>query len=416
MADGEEFGPYVVYELIGAGGMASVHRAEAKGIAGFRRVVALKRMLPGVADNAELVQSFIREARLAANLRHENVAQTYELGKVGNTYFIAMELVPGRNLREILRQCSSVCGAMPIPLALNIASQILDALDYAHDLCDDSGKPLGIIHRDVSPANILVSESGVCKLIDFGIAKVSAQGMQSQNRMIKGKFGYMAPEYLEGRIDARADLFAAGVIAHELLANRPLFQGRDEMQTLVNVREMAIPPVTHWRPDVPPQIENIVMTALSRDPDRRWQRASAMRNALAHEVQRLGMIGLNSQLADWLAHAFVHRPESDHEPDMVIEVGTKVLGSNPGRPQPEPEPEPEESAATKLFRPSRPESIPAEPSSPLPAPVPAPAPAPLAASPSPALAPLGPWLSAFLVLAISGAVAAVVYFGLLYIT
>ena len=410
MADGEQFGPYVVYEQLGAGGMASVHRAESKGIAGFRRVVALKRMLPGVADNAELVQSFIREARLAANLRHENVAQTYELGKVGDTYFIAMELVPGRNLREILRHCASVCGAMPIPLALNIASQILDALDYAHDLCDDSGKPLGIIHRDVSPANVIVSESGTCKLIDFGIAKVSAQGMQSQNRMIKGKFGYMAPEYLEGRIDARADLFAAGVITHELLANRPLFQGRDEMQTLVNVREMPIPPVTHWRPDVPPQIETIVMTALARDPDRRWQRASAMRNALATEIRRQGLGAVSSQLAEWLARAFVRGPEVDQEPSMVIEIGTSGLGSSPGAPEPtrvldpEPAPEPEDSARTKMFRPSRPESVPV-----VPAPVPAPA------QPA-ALAPLGGWLSAFLVLAISATVAAVVYFGLLYIT
>jgi serine/threonine protein kinase len=399
VADGEQFGPYVVYEQIGAGGMASVHRAETHGLAGFRRPVALKRMLPGVEGNAELVQAFIREARLASHLRHENVAQTYELGKVGDTYFIAMELVPGRNLREILKHCAGVCGAMPLPLALNIASQILDALDYAHNLCDDSGQPLGIIHRDVSPANVIVSEGGVVKLIDFGIAKVSGQGMQSQSRTIKGKFGYMAPEYLDGRIDSRADLFAAGVITHELLANRPLFQGRDEMQTLLNVREMEIPPPSHWRPEIPPPIEHIVMTALQRDPDQRWQRATAMRAALATELKHQNMVSVSSQLVEWLARAFANGPDIDHEPEISIQTGTVTFGSVPPMP---PRP-PDDATKTLLFRPSRPEAIPPEP---VPVPVPAAA----------ALRPLATWLSALLVLGISGTVAAVIYFGLLYVT
>ncbi len=210
----EEFGPYLVYEQLGLGGMATVHRAETQGVAGFRKAVALKRMLPSVAANATLVKSFIREARLASLLRHANVAQTYDLGTVGDIYFIAMELVPGRNLREILKHCASTTGAMPLPLALNILNQLCDALDYAHELCDESGQPLGIIHRDVSPSNIIVSEGGVVKLIDFGIAKASTGGMQTMSGTIKGKFGYMAPEYIAGRIDARADLFAVGVLAH----------------------------------------------------------------------------------------------------------------------------------------------------------------------------------------------------------
>ena len=300
----EEFGPYLVYEQIGLGGMASVHRAEAQGIAGFRRAVALKRMLPHVAANEDLVRSFVREARLASHLRHANVAQTLELGKVGDIYFIAMELVPGKNLREVLSHCLRVCGVMPLPIAINIIGQIADALDYAHNLCDETGTPLGIIHRDVSPANVIVSEGGVCKLIDFGIAKASTQSMQTMSRTIKGKFSYMAPEYIAGHIDARADLFALGVIAHELFANKPLFQGEDEMDTLHRVRTMSIRPPSVWNEKVPPELDSIVMTALERDPDQRWQGANALRVALTTEAQRLGLVAHGAQVEDWMRWAF----------------------------------------------------------------------------------------------------------------
>jgi len=326
----EEFGPYVVYEQLGLGGMATVHRAETKGIAGFSKQVALKRMLTHVAADAGLVKSFIREARLASHLRHENVAQTYELGKVGDTYFIAMELITGRNLREILKHCAAVVGHMPLPIVLNIVNQICDALDYAHNLCDDSGQPLGIIHRDVSPSNIIVSEGGVVKLIDFGIAKASARtGMHTQSGTIKGKFSYMAPEYLMGSIDARADLFALGVIAHELLANRPLFQGKDDMDTLYRVKDMPILPPSRINPQVPPELDSVIMTALDRNPDQRWQRANALRQALTTETKRLGLYAHNAQVYEWIEKAFRQTKkgqfEEDSEPVISISSGTTEL-------------------------------------------------------------------------------------------
>ncbi|HSD88972.1 MAG TPA: protein kinase [Kofleriaceae bacterium] len=316
MGSAEEFGPYVVYEQIGLGGMATVHRAETQGIAGFSKQVALKRMLPSVAADANLVKSFIREARLASHLRHANVAQTYDLGKVGETYFIAMELVPGRNLREILKHCLAKKKPMPLQIAMNIVNQICDALDYAHNLCDESGKPLGIIHRDVSPANVILGESGIVKLIDFGIAKASSGGMQTMSGTIKGKFAYMAPEYLMGHIDARADLFALGVIAHELLANKPLFQGRDDMDTLYRVKDMPIIPPSHFNPNVPPEIDSIIMTALERDPDKRWQQATALRTALTTETKRLGLVAHNAEVEEWLERAFVNREDSSPEISM----------------------------------------------------------------------------------------------------
>ena len=322
----EAFGPYVVYEQIGLGGMATVHRAETQGVAGFSKQVALKRMLPNVAADPSLVKSFIREAHLASHLRHANVAQTYDLGKVGDTYFIAMELVPGRNLREILKHCAMVAGHMPLPIAMNIVAQIADALDYAHNLCDETGQPLGIIHRDVSPANVIVSDGGIVKLIDFGIAKASnASGMATMSGTIKGKFSYMAPENLLGHADARSDLFALGVIAHELLSNRPLLQGTDDMDTLYRVRDMPIVPPSRINAHVPPEIDSIVMTALERDPDKRWQRASALRQALTLETQRLGLAAHNAQVYEWVEQAFTQQFREESEPSIEISRNTVEL-------------------------------------------------------------------------------------------
>ena len=288
--------------------MAEVHRAEQAGIEGFRKAVALKRMLPHVAANDEMVKAFVREARLASYLHHVNCAQTYELGKVGDIYFIAMELIAGRNLREVLRACAAMGQIMPVPIALNILNQICDALDYAHNLCDHDGQPLGIIHRDVSPSNIIVAEGGLVKLIDFGIAKAAASDMQTMTGTIKGKFGYMAPEYIEGRLDARADLFAVGVIAHELLTNRPLFTAGDDIETLHRVRDMKILPPSAKNPRVPAEIDDIVMTALQRDPEKRWHHATALRTAMTTVTKRLGLEVLNSQVAEWLDRAFFDQP------------------------------------------------------------------------------------------------------------
>jgi eukaryotic-like serine/threonine-protein kinase len=317
----EEFGPYLVYEQLGVGGMAQVHRAVSANPE-FPSQLALKRMLSHLTSSEDMVKSFVREARLASYLRHKNVARTYDLGRVGDIYFIAMELIIGRNLREVLRHCGATTGPMPVPIALNILNQICDALDYAHNLCDEHGRPLGIIHRDVSPSNVIVADSGLVKLIDFGIAKASGAGMQTMSGTLKGKFAYMAPEYIAGKIDARADLFAVGVIAHELLTNRPLFSGRDDIDTLTRVRDMRIDPPSRRNRNVPPEIDDVVMTALARDPERRWQHATALRSALTTLTQRLGMVATDAQMVQWLDWAFTQkrgkRPsESDTETDAA---------------------------------------------------------------------------------------------------
>jgi serine/threonine protein kinase len=320
----ERFGPYIVYEQLGVGGMAQVHRAVAAD-GGVQRPVALKRMLSHIANSEDMVKSFVREARLASYLRHENVAQTYDLGRVGETYFIVMELITGRNLRVVLRHCGATTGPMPVPVALNILNQVCDALDYAHNLCDETGQPLGIIHRDVSPSNVIVSTGGVVKLIDFGIAKASAAGMQTMSGTLKGKFAYMAPEYIAGRIDARADLFAVGVIAHELLTNRPLFTGRDDIDTLTRVRDMRIDPPSRKNPLVPAEIDDVVMTALARDPDRRWQHATALRTALTTLTRRLGLVASNAQAIEWLDWAFTQKRPSRSGSDSDTQTDGQAL-------------------------------------------------------------------------------------------
>jgi serine/threonine-protein kinase len=335
----EHFGPFVVYEQLGKGGMASVHRAE-MAASGVSRPVALKRMLPGVAADRDLVKAFVREARIASYLRHINVAQTYDLGMVDNTYFIAMELVEGRNLRQVLYACQTTTGPMPVAVALHIVGQICDALDYAHNKSDETGTPLGIIHRDVSLTNIIISDTGAVKLIDFGIAKASAAGMRTRGGKLKGKCGYMAPEYIRGSIDARADLFALGVIAYELLTARPLFSGRDDYDTIDRVLKMPLEPPSARNPAVPPEIDDIVMTALARDPAQRWQTAAALRQALATETQRLDLVASDRQVAELISggrkRTPSRRPATVRGPNIVCTPSPSPSLQDPCSDEPRP--------------------------------------------------------------------------------
>jgi len=302
----QEFGSYFVYEQLGVGGMATVHRAETRGPEGFRKAIALKRLLPHAANSPETVRSFVDEGRLASNLHHANVAQAYDLGRVDDTYFIAMELVPGPTLGQIIRRCNELHRTVPVPIALQLLVQIADALDYTHNLVDDLGRPMDLVHRDVSPANVIVSSSGTVKLIDFGIAK--AQALTSRTRtkvgLIKGKVGYIAPEYQRGKLDARADLFAVGVIAHELLTTRNLFQVKNELDSLRRVRELAVEPPSHSNPEVPADLDDIVLLALRKDPAERWQCANALRVALTNVAKSLGSIPTSLEVQAWVDRLF----------------------------------------------------------------------------------------------------------------
>jgi eukaryotic-like serine/threonine-protein kinase len=344
-------GQYTIHERLGRGGMATVNRAEMHGLAGFRKIVALKRLHPHVAKDPKMVESFVYEARLASHLHHPNIAQTYDLGKVDSTYFIAMEYVAGPTLTQVLKQSSIAAGPVPIRIALAILGQICDALDYAHNLCDEEGRPLGIIHRDVSPSNIIIANTGVVKLIDFGIAK-AAGSENTKTGYVKGKFAYMAPEYLLGQLDLRADLFGLGVIAHELLAGRTLFHAKTDYDTIQRLKEMPIQPPSRWNPDIPRDLDDIVLTALQRDPSLRWQSAAAMRTAITNVVQSLGGPVPNSQVLEWLQWAFKRQP-----PEVTSSLGRALdaLGE-PSQVAEEPaDPDPAEALAGLELPPGEPE-------------------------------------------------------------
>jgi serine/threonine protein kinase len=286
------FGPFALFEQIGVGGMATVHRAE-RNIGGGRQRVALKRLLPHAAEEPEHVRGFLHEAKLATRLHHRNIAEIYEAGSIAGEYFIAMELVAGPTLRDLYRKCTAV-GAMPFTIVLKLLSQVCDALAHAHAMRDENGKPLGLVHRDVSPSNIVISKNGTVKLIDFGVAK--STGTHTQTGIIKGKLGYIAPEYLKGTLDHRADLWAVGVVAWELLTNRRLFAADDDLAMMQNILKQPIDPPSLHNSDVPPDLDAIVMTALHRDPGERWQNAGAMRNAL----DSVGAQASNGDVVEWV--------------------------------------------------------------------------------------------------------------------
>ena len=223
----DQFGQYEVLERIASGGMAELSKARRSGVEGFQKIVAIKKILPHLADNDEFITMFADEAKLAAQLNHPNIVHIFDLGKIeAGGYFIAMEFVDGRDLRSLLQSARDFGTPLPVPLAVYIASKIAAALDYAHRRRDGEGRELNIVHRDVSPANILISYEGDIKLCDFGIAKAASKASETQSGALKGKVQYMSPEQAWGRpLDRRSDIFSLGCVLFEMLAEQKLFRG-----------------------------------------------------------------------------------------------------------------------------------------------------------------------------------------------
>ncbi len=304
-AEPEAFGPYAVYERLGVGGMATVHRARERGIEGFERIVALKRLLPHLAEDASFVKSFVREAKFASMLQHANIVQLYELGRVGSTYYISMEHIDGRDVRRILHQARRAAGPPNVNVTISLLIQLCDALEYAHTRSDEHGQPLGLIHRDVSPSNLLVTRSGHLKVIDFGIAKAQSQQMLTQDGKVKGKLAYMAPEAVTGgALDARSDIFSVGVVAHELLTARTLFASKSEYQTLINVQRAEVLPPSSFNQAVPPELDAIVAKALCRDLAQRYTSAAQMRDDLHGVRTQYNLSATNREVEAWCTWAF----------------------------------------------------------------------------------------------------------------
>jgi serine/threonine protein kinase len=246
---------YRVIEKLESGGMAEVFRAESTGLQGFRKQVAIKRVLPHLGRKSKFISMFLDEARLSAQLSHSNCVQVFDIGEGDGAYFIVMEFVDGANLKSIATSMRSQGRTFPIPAAAYIAHEICKGLSYAHELTDRSGGSLHLVHRDVSPPNVLVTKHGEVKIVDFGLAKASSQLEQSEPGIIKGKFAYLSPEAALGEeVDCRADIFAVGIILWELLASRRLFDAESDVQILYKVQATKVPPISQINRSVPPDL------------------------------------------------------------------------------------------------------------------------------------------------------------------
>ncbi|HUO86847.1 MAG TPA: protein kinase, partial [Thermoanaerobaculia bacterium] len=300
--DGRRFGHYRLLERIAVGGMAEVWKARMSGVEGFQKTVAIKRILPHMNDDSDFVEMFIDEAKLAAQLNHPNITHIYDLGKIGDDYYIAMEYVDGRNLRAILNESRRKALKLPVGFALVVAARLASALDYAHRKRDFDDRDLELVHRDVSPQNVLISTDGDIKLCDFGISKAVAKLNQTETGALKGKLQYMSPEQAWGRtVDARSDLFSLGALTFEMLTGERLFTGDSEISVLEAVRECRVRRPQQVEPTVPPALEAVVLKALEREPADRFDNAGEMLQALEEILYQLRPTPSQSDVAAFLA-------------------------------------------------------------------------------------------------------------------
>ncbi|MCP4868219.1 MAG: protein kinase [Proteobacteria bacterium] len=301
----EQFGTYWLLDRIAVGGMAEVFRAKTFGAQGFEKVLVIKRILDRFADDADFVEMFIDEAKLSASLAHPNIAQIFDFGKEGSNYFIAMEAVDGQDLKSLLRRLAERGERMPIEYACYMGHQIARGLDYAHKRSDAMGLPLNIVHRDVSPSNAIVSYEGQIKIVDFGIAHAESANRESESGVLKGKYSYMSPEQASGfEVDHRSDVFSTGICLWEMLTGNRLFRYASEIETLEAIKACAVPPPSEYNPDVPPELDEICLIALAREPSARYQQASDMQHALTDFMLPTTPDRVAPQVATWMRTHF----------------------------------------------------------------------------------------------------------------
>ena len=283
-----KLGDYLILEKIAHGGMAQIYKAKTADPQGIERLVVIKRILPHISSNPEYVDMLIDEAKIAVHFNQGNIAQIYDLGRVGSDYFIVMEYVDGKTLGQILRDFNERGEPLPLDLIVYCMAEVCKGLDYMHRKEGPDAKPLGVVHRDISPQNIIVAYSGTVKIIDFGVAKSIDKLSQTESGVLKGKFAYMSPEQAEGdEIDRRSDIFAAGILLWELLTSQRLFKRKTNPETVKAVRKASVVPPSKLRADVPKGLDKIVMKALQKRRGARYPWASEMAadlSRLLHEI------------------------------------------------------------------------------------------------------------------------------------
>jgi serine/threonine protein kinase len=278
----DSFGPYRLIDRVAVGGMAEVFKAKRSGVEGFEKIVALKRILPHLSENKEFLDMFVDEAKMVAGLTHPNIVQIFDLGRIESSYYIAMEYVHGRDLRTVMKRARNKGLRMPLDLSLRVVSQVCSALEYAHRKKDARGRPMEIVHRDVSPQNILITFEGNVKLADFGIAKAATRVSSTDQGALRGKLLYMSPEQAWGRaIDNRSDVFSLGIVLYEMVTEqKPFLVTGSEMTILEMVRKCVITAPREINPRVPEALDRVVMKALARNPDERYQDAGQMQRGI----------------------------------------------------------------------------------------------------------------------------------------
>lgn len=273
----QSFGKYFLVDKIATGGMAEIFKAKTFSHGGFENLLVIKRILPHIGENQDFVSMFVDEAKVSVALQHPNIVRVYDFGKLLENYFIAMECVDGKDVRNVLRKVVRRKEQLSEVICAYLAHEVCKGLEYAHTKTDINGNPYGIVHRDISPANVLVSYEGEVKVADFGIAKAEGNAYQTRDGMLKGKFEYMSPEQAQGKeIDQRSDLFSVGIILYEVLTGRRLFRTDSEIATLTKIRDGEVPSPRGHRPDLSERLEQICMKALAKDPDQRYPSAQAM--------------------------------------------------------------------------------------------------------------------------------------------
>src|SRR5215471_16573853 len=291
---------YRITERVAAGGMAEVFRGVAESLQGFKKNIAIKRILPSLTKNKKFVAMFLDEARLSLSLQHANIVQVFDIGHSEDTYFIVMEYVDGVDLKALMEWRRRINRRIPIAHSLYLTMEICKGLSYAHELLNpDTGKPLGIVHRDISPPNVLISKQGEIKVVDFGLAKATSQIETTDPGVVKGKMSYLSPEAARGEeVDSRADIFAVGILLYEMLTGKRLFYGDTDYQTVELVRNAKIPPIKPQNPQVEPELEDIVRKALAKRKEDRFQNATDIQDALAQYTYSRGLKVISRDISE----------------------------------------------------------------------------------------------------------------------
>jgi hypothetical protein len=311
------FGKYYLLERINVGGMAEVFKAKATGVEGFERLVAVKRILPSIAEDEEFITMFVDEAKIAVQLTHANIGQIFDLGRVEGSYYIALEYVSGKDMRAIFNRARQRSEILPIALSCYVVMKLCEGLDYAHNKHDNAGTFLNLVHRDVSPQNILVSYEGEVKIIDFGIAKAAGKIGRTQAGILKGKFGYMSPEQVLGlEIDRRSDVFGVGICLYELLTGERLFIAETDFGTLEKVRSADVVPPSAQNPRITEELEQIVMRALARDREFRYQTALQLHDDLQTFMHTSASTFTRKDLREYMRRVFGEEIDKESARDL----------------------------------------------------------------------------------------------------